>query len=478
MAWLSALRAEHEAPAAPPEVLLSSAATALCVVDANVLIKAGVNLASLGTLVTVDSVLREVRDGPSRAALEALAAPLATRQPPEASVAAVRRFARLTGDAAVLSNVDVALLALAHALEVEAHGPGRLRDVPPPARAPRKGRGKGATPMPGWDFVESSQQPAWAALEAAEAAASAARGLPLDANPAAAASRVALEVQALQLSEPAEAAGGEDEAGSDGEGWEAAVSRTVRVRRAKRAERELAAAQAAAAAADVAQEFLLLRRTEEEERTRRGGEEEALRADSGEEDGGSSEEEEEEEEEAADETEASTSSVALVTADFAMQNVALQMGLRLVAPDGLRITRLQRWVLRCHACFGVTRDLHRHFCGRCGNAALQRVTLHVDASGAEHIGVRRRHNLRGTRYSLPAPKAGRRAVNPVLREDQLAAMRAPSRGNKGAADVFAPEFNADEFARQGSLAAAQGAHVVGMGKNPNQRRHQLSNRRR
>ena len=51
----------------------------------------------------------------------------------------------------------------------------------------------------------------------------------------------------------------------------------------------------------------------------------------------------------------STSRVVSVTADFSMQNVILQMGLRLAAPDGLRITRLSRWVLRCSACTHVSK---------------------------------------------------------------------------------------------------------------------------
>ena len=38
-----------------------------------------------------------------------------------------------------------------------------------------------------------------------------------------------------------------------------------------------------------------------------------------------------------------------------MQNVILQMGLRLLAPDGRAITRLSRYVLRCSACFFVTK---------------------------------------------------------------------------------------------------------------------------
>ena len=40
-----------------------------------------------------------------------------------------------------------------------------------------------------------------------------------------------------------------------------------------------------------------------------------------------------------------------MTADFAMQNVLLQMGLHLVGLEGKRIEKVKSWVLRCHACF-------------------------------------------------------------------------------------------------------------------------------
>lgn len=43
--------------------------------------------------------------------------------------------------------------------------------------------------------------------------------------------------------------------------------------------------------------------------------------------------------------------VGCMTADFAMQNVLLQMGLGLVGVEGKRIERVKSWVLRCHACF-------------------------------------------------------------------------------------------------------------------------------
>lgn len=44
-------------------------------------------------------------------------------------------------------------------------------------------------------------------------------------------------------------------------------------------------------------------------------------------------------------------SVGCMTADFAMQNVLLQMGLNLVSTDGQRIQKVKSWVLRCHACY-------------------------------------------------------------------------------------------------------------------------------
>jgi hypothetical protein len=42
---------------------------------------------------------------------------------------------------------------------------------------------------------------------------------------------------------------------------------------------------------------------------------------------------------------------ACMTADFAMQNVLLQMGLNLIGVEGKRIDKVKTWVLRCHACF-------------------------------------------------------------------------------------------------------------------------------
>jgi len=42
---------------------------------------------------------------------------------------------------------------------------------------------------------------------------------------------------------------------------------------------------------------------------------------------------------------------AMMTGDYAMQNVALQMGMNLVDMDGVGVKNVKTWVLRCHGCF-------------------------------------------------------------------------------------------------------------------------------
>ncbi|KAK0587551.1 hypothetical protein LWI29_024744 [Acer saccharum] len=118
----------------------------------------------------------------------------------------------------------------------------------------------------------------------------------------------------------------------------------------------------------------------------------------------------------------SESSVACVTGDFAMQNVLLQMGLRLVAPGGMQIRQLHRWILKCHACYAVTAEIGRIFCPKCGNGGtLHKVAVTVGENGMVLAARRPRITLRGTKFSLPLPQGGRDAItkNLILREDQL-----------------------------------------------------------
>lgn len=126
--------------------------------------------------------------------------------------------------------------------------------------------------------------------------------------------------------------------------------------------------------------------------------------------------------------------VACITGDFAVQNVLLQMGLSLVGVHGSRVRAVKSFVLRCHACMKVCKDMEKKFCPVCGNATLTKVAVTVDdtAKGGFQLHLKKnyRFNLRGTKYSIPAPKAGSASGGKtggsglILREDQLEWQRA------------------------------------------------------
>ncbi|CAA6655616.1 unnamed protein product [Spirodela intermedia] len=99
--------------------------------------------------------------------------------------------------------------------------------------------------------------------------------------------------------------------------------------------------------------------------------------------------------------------VACVTGDFAMQNVVLEMGLRLLAPSGLQIRQLHREI----------------FCPKCGNGGtLRKVSVAMGENGLVLASGRPHVNLRAPKYfSIPLPQGGRDGIskNLVLREDQV-----------------------------------------------------------
>ncbi|KAI0135826.1 D-site 20S pre-rRNA nuclease [Daldinia grandis] len=100
--------------------------------------------------------------------------------------------------------------------------------------------------------------------------------------------------------------------------------------------------------------------------------------------------------------------VALLTSDYAMQNVALRINLNLVSPNLARITRVKTWVLRCHGCFAISRDMGKQFCPRCGQPTLTRVSCSTNTAGEFTVHLKRNFqwNNRGNVYSVPKPVHG------------------------------------------------------------------------
>ncbi|RFU33712.1 hypothetical protein B7463_g2630, partial [Scytalidium lignicola] len=100
--------------------------------------------------------------------------------------------------------------------------------------------------------------------------------------------------------------------------------------------------------------------------------------------------------------------VALITTDFAVQNTTMMMNLNNVSSSLQRITYLKTYVLRCHACFSITKNMSRQFCARCGKPTLLRVSCSTDKNGnfKVHLKKNMQWNNRGNVYSIPKPVAG------------------------------------------------------------------------
>lgn len=89
-------------------------------------------LAQCEEIITVPSVVGEIRDPDARARVETLYLPfLKQRSPTPNSFNVISEFARKTGDRSVLSRTDIEVLALAYEIECERNeGDWRLRSVP------------------------------------------------------------------------------------------------------------------------------------------------------------------------------------------------------------------------------------------------------------------------------------------------------------------------------------------------------------
>ncbi|KAG6798161.1 RNA-binding protein NOB1 [Apis mellifera caucasica] len=121
--------------------------------------------------------------------------------------------------------------------------------------------------------------------------------------------------------------------------------------------------------------------------------------------------------------------VACLTMDFAMQNVLKQIGLNVVALDGKIIKQMQTYILRCYACYKTTSIMTKIFCPSCGNKTLKRVAITLNEEGKQkiHINFRKPISKKGKRFSLPMPKGGKHANNPILCEDQPIPDQKPTR---------------------------------------------------
>ncbi|NXQ32809.1 NOB1 protein, partial [Alaudala cheleensis] len=419
-------------------------------------------------LYTVPEVLAEIRDRPTRRRLAALPCELRVRRPPSELLRLVTEFSKKTGDYPSLSAADLQVLALTCQLQAEIDGPGclrwepqdkvRLSSTPRHPEAPlhlagfhlpskHKPAGKGPRqPSPDPAPAESDKfgsflywRPPLPSIEEEL------RELLV---------RIWSPLPALTLP------------------FLAALSRPL-------------CATLTVTSPCMAQAISGSPEPPEEHRSSVGG-------------ASAGEEEEDEDEESDDEGWITPSNlkqaqldaghcdtapigvqVGCVTTDFAMQNVLLQMGLHVLAVNGMLIRQARSYILRCHGCFRTTSDMTKVFCPHCGNKTLKKVAVSVSEDGTLHMHFSRNPkvlNPRGLRYPLPAPQGGKHSNNPHLVEDQRFPQQRLSRKARQKTNVFDPDYlaGASPFAENDVHSRAAQLHLrdaaLGAGRrrlNPN-----------
>ena len=258
-------------------------------------------------------------------------------------------FARDTGDLQTLSDVDMKLIALTYSLEAQLHGTDHLKSAPPPIKLVNL-KSLPELEMPGWGSNVPNLEE-WEALEQAEDhSITGSRILPLkdlnvNVDPSKEDTGVSEHVDEPLSSSLVEeskmgkkmvvsgidASRGEDTGNS--EDWLPAVSRSSHKRYLRRKARTETSEDTSSVLSNGSIEEPVISFQESDlssgiEHISLNDENEAKHK----EDEGNYESHTQ-----------SNSSVACVTGDFAMQNVILQMGLRLLAPSGMQIRQLHRY---------------------------------------------------------------------------------------------------------------------------------------
>ena len=294
------------------------------------------------SLITVPAIIAEIKDAVTKSRVETLLMPFLTiRTPSPAAMQFVTDFARRTGDLPVLSKPDLQIIALTYELECErSGGDAKLRRVPG---------------QKGLNFQVEAKVKAEAEAKA----------------------KAAAEVKDESKSEVSPS---EEHQVAPEEKWETIPKKANGV--AKTVEQPTAEAETTteAAPAEVQQgeeaqkdvtEALAQTSINDDNTTTQAQEEQAsnvepTQEEAANEDGSDSDsdggdwitpsnlKQKQAEDAAPDSAEATPQKkmeVAVLTTDFAMQNVLLQMGLNLMGVEGKKIDRVKTWVLRCHACF-------------------------------------------------------------------------------------------------------------------------------
>ena len=108
------------------------------------------------------------------------------------------------------------------------------------------------------------------------------------------------------------------------------------------------------------------------------------------------------------------------TADFTLQNVCMKMGIPILGIDGLRITNIKNYILKCTVCYKFIFEIDKKFCPYCGYPYLMKIGYNIFANGEIRINDRKPEpRKRGQIFDLPAPSTKKNGTVYILTEDQI-----------------------------------------------------------
>lgn len=411
---ISQSKVQTESSATPPSIPSFKPIHSL-VLDTGPLIKndppASVLIAKAEQLYTLPCIIQEIRDAATRSRVETTLLPFITlRSPRPESVRFISGFAKKTGDLSVLSRPDLEVLALGYELECERNGGDwRLRNTPdqqrvngrPPARDAVAQEGESETGSKDEQVVEEAE----VVVESVEVTEGqeVAKEIVED-NQAEKTTEESLDnnLQNLSLETPVNnethETDGEPKQPDVDEQSQEIIEEQVEPQTSGEKDGE-AESQLQISTEEIAEEEVNEEDDDDDDDDDEGwitpsNLKKHQAKDSGSVIPGQSAQK--------------TLQAAILTSDYAMQNVALRMNLNLVTPSLARITQLKNWVLRCHGCFTITKDMDKQFCPKCGQPTLTRTSCSTDQRGNFVVHLKRNFqwNNRGNVFSVPKPTHG------------------------------------------------------------------------
>jgi len=340
-------------------------------------------------LVTVPAIISEIRDAATRQRVETTLLPfLNLRSPNPASVKLVTDFARRTGDLAVLSKPDIQIIALTYEIECERNGGDwRLRRVPG-----QKGLNGAPPSKPSASEAEKTPSEEVPAREA-NTESTAQDEAQVETVPE---TQVVEDVDGIQTSVS-------DHAGADSRTTSQIAEQPIE---AVEVEQNLSVTMVGATLDDASDDIAKGVQPKVDSAQNSASSQEDSASDS---EGWitpsnlKKRQAQDADASTVQTPEPKTMQVGVLTTDFAMQNVILQMNLNLLSRTMTRVKHLKTFVLRCHACFTVSKDMSKQFCQKCGQPSLTRVSCSTNANGEFklHLKKNMQWNTRGDRYSIP-----------------------------------------------------------------------------